>query len=368
MNPLCIYHSKDLDGVCSGAIVKHFVPDCEMFGYDYGQEFPWHLVPGAGLTRADLRYIEDEMKKFSVPVGTPILIGGPTFEDPLGVGSVPPQKRTVYMVDVSLNDPADMKRLADVAELIFIDHHKTALDALCGLHTAGYQTEHLSACELTWLWFTRPKDDPMLVRGVEPTAEQVARLPEVVRLLGRYDVWDKENPEWEKILAYQYGFRTRRGAYDPNDSWYSFLFGGALTDAGREAEIYYTVAIGRAILSFVAEQNSQIARVGAFERTLSSSVGGEPFDMDGALGITPRQYRCICLNTPIFNSQAFDSVYDPEKHDLMVPFAKAKDGRWKVSLYSTKPEIDCGAICKTFGGGGHKGAAGFICDKLPWEK
>jgi nanoRNase/pAp phosphatase (c-di-AMP/oligoRNAs hydrolase) len=51
----------------------------------------------------------------------------------------------------------------------------------------------------------------------------------------------------------------------------------------------------------------------------------------------------------------------------MVPFAKMANGKWKVSLYSTKPEIDCGAIAKTFGGGGHYSAAGFVCNRLPWE-
>lgn len=40
---------------------------------------------------------------------------------------------------------------------------------------------------------------------------------------------------------------------------------------------------------------------------------------------------------------------------------------WRVSLYSTKPEVDCGAIAKLLGGGGHRGAAGFICEKLPWD-
>lgn len=28
----------------------------------------------------------------------------------------------------------------------------------------------------------------------------------------------------------------------------------------------------------------------------------------------------------------------------------------------------CGAIAKALGGGGHKGAAGFVCDDLPWNK
>jgi nanoRNase/pAp phosphatase (c-di-AMP/oligoRNAs hydrolase) len=41
-------------------------------------------------------------------------------------------------------------------------------------------------------------------------------------------------------------------------------------------------------------------------------------------------------------------------------------GMGTVSLYSTKPEIDCGEIARTFGGGGHKGAAGFQCTELPF--
>lgn len=35
----CFYHSKDLDGKCSGAIVKYKFPDCNMIGIDYGDKF-----------------------------------------------------------------------------------------------------------------------------------------------------------------------------------------------------------------------------------------------------------------------------------------------------------------------------------------
>lgn len=56
-----------------------------------------------------------------------------------------------------------------------------------------------------------------------------------------------------------------------------------------------------------------------------------------------------------------------EPYDLMITFVRRKDKLWNVSLYSTKPEIDCGEIAKSFGGGGHKGAAGFQCEELPFE-
>ena len=40
----CFYHSTDLDGHCSGAIVKYRYPECEMIGINYGQEFPWDSI------------------------------------------------------------------------------------------------------------------------------------------------------------------------------------------------------------------------------------------------------------------------------------------------------------------------------------
>ena len=38
MKVIGIYHSKDLDGFCSGAIIKKKYPEAEMIGYDYGQD------------------------------------------------------------------------------------------------------------------------------------------------------------------------------------------------------------------------------------------------------------------------------------------------------------------------------------------
>jgi len=103
MKPLCFYHKSDLDGVCSAAIVKHFVPDCELFGMEYGDEFPWHLVQPSGIVCHG-----------SDPSGMPDSVEWKN-------------RRTVYLVDFSLK-PEDMKRLAEVSNLIWIDHHQICVD------------------------------------------------------------------------------------------------------------------------------------------------------------------------------------------------------------------------------------------------
>jgi len=40
----CIYHSRDNDGYCSGAIVKKKYPDVILIGYDYGQTIPFDQI------------------------------------------------------------------------------------------------------------------------------------------------------------------------------------------------------------------------------------------------------------------------------------------------------------------------------------
>ena len=71
-------------------------------------------------------------------------------------------------------------------------------------------------------------------------------------------------------------------------------------------------------------------------------------------------YKAICMNTTEFNSTTFESMYDPRKHDLMMPFCW--NGRFfRCSFYTTKEEVDVSALARKAnpGGGGHKAAAGF---------
>jgi len=386
MKPICFYHKSDLDGVCSAAIVKHFVPDCELFGRDYGEDFDWDKVQPVSLADQFEELIlrqQEAGRQFKLA------------DAASGIASN--ARRTVYLVDFSLK-PEDMKRLAAVSNLVWIDHHKTAIDAAiaAGFDPRGMRSTRYAACELCWTWCLLDSQGKAM-----PSAghcyEDVKFFcpPEAVRLLGAYDSWRKDDPEWDsKIIPFQYGMRAVKGVYDPACGAWEELFRGHWLDQrylehttdNTDAVEPVTLA-GSAILDFQSQQNRKIAEAGAFEKTLvmlgwdwvdKDSLDMEfyrkqyedrtgKWDVDAGFGLTGNLLRCICLNTPLFSSQSFEGVWDPEKHDVMVAFAKMATGKWKVSLYSTKPEIDCGAIAKTFSGGGHKGAAGFVCDKLPWE-
>jgi oligoribonuclease NrnB/cAMP/cGMP phosphodiesterase (DHH superfamily) len=308
----CFYHSADLDGHCSGAIVKYRYPECEMFPINYGDVFPWD------------KFLDEN-------------------ED-------------VFMVDFCLQPFDMMQKLNSEIHLIWIDHHKSALDEsyVKGFIASKGQSLDSSkaACELTWeyLFPDRP-------------------VPLAVKLLSLYDSW------------------TYQGTV--GDHWKE-LFGTSI-DAQRYVEE------GHILLRYDESQKAKYVQTYAFETILSFPYG---LNAPGGYDYTTPEYddfRAIAVNLGHTNSKMFDSVWKkscgychslyPGKHpmdysqlcnactgtgyiepyELMISFCRRSDKLWNVSLYSTKPDIDCGAIAKSFGGGGHKGAAGFQCKELPFD-
>ena len=277
----CFYHSADLDGKCSGAIVKMCDPFVQMIGVDYGEPFPW------GLIKPDER---------------------------------------IYMVDFTIEPVEEMLRLAEQCDLIWIDHHKSPIMAGIDFgHVKGVRQIGEAACELAWEWFRQQW--------------KVGPMPLVVRLLGRYDVWDlSARPN---ILEFQYGMRCRQCDPEKNRSFWRQLF-------GNDPELVWAIiSDGKAILKYVEQREREYAKKSVFE-----------VDFEGC--------QFIACNRQFSGSKLFDSVYDPMRHDGMMVFGW-QGKYWKVGLYTDKPGFDMSELAKLYGGGGHKAAAGFTCDHLPFE-
>lgn len=253
------------------------------------------------------------------------VLHGINYGDPFPWGEIKSHD-VVYMVDFSLQPFEDMIRLQDACQkFVWIDHHKSAEEEWKASGMAIRRcvlNQMYAACELCW--------DHLFDEN----------LPQAVYYLGRYDIW--KHHEVPGSLEFQYGMRLYDTWPDNGEFWTSLFDDAAaeVTDKIREQ--------GETLLRYEREQNKKFASAYAFET-----------ELDGL--------RCIAVNKGFTNSLVFESVYDPAKHDAMLSFA-FRSGKWTVSLYSTKPEVDCSVICKARGGGGHKGAAGFQCDILPFIK
>lgn len=196
---IIIYHSRDLDGYCSGAICKKKYPDAELIGYDYGQPFPY-----------------DE-----IPAGQPIII-----------------------VDVSLPMP-DMFELHKYSnyQLTWIDHHISAIKDYKDWcehsveYTDGFLTAILEngivACEGAWKYLFPDKS-----------------MPETVELLGKYDTWRNDDIEdWNSyILPFQYGMRMNVKSADDFPQW--------LLETDTDGAVQKIKDLGLVILEYQREQNA----------------------------------------------------------------------------------------------------------------
>jgi oligoribonuclease NrnB/cAMP/cGMP phosphodiesterase (DHH superfamily) len=136
------FHHTDLDGHCSGAIVKHFLSEAKLYPLDYEDNFDFNLVS------------KDD---------------------------------TVYMIDVSLS-VEEMKKLKEsVYMFIFIDHHKARILELDNNNVELYGLQDWksgnAACYLTWEFFSDKK------------------VPKFIDLISRYDTW-RHN---ENVLNFYYG-------------------------------------------------------------------------------------------------------------------------------------------------------------------
>jgi len=237
------------------------------------------------------------------------------------------QLDTVIMVDYSLQPILRMEVLSErCAKLIWIDHHKSVRKDLTRYNQGatpriqynGNVTDGpLAACELAWYYFFY----------------YLADLPEAVRLLGAYDTWRyKGTDEEEDVLNFQYGMRS----YPTGPT--ALIWEGLIprTFSNRITQI---MDRGKIIRQYETLKNADKLK----NVTHDIKFAGLKF---------------LAANTQSKGSIQFQSQWDADKYDAMMAYCWQKD-HWTVNMYTDKPGIDLGAIAKSWGGGGHAGAAGF---------
>jgi hypothetical protein len=305
MKTTVIHHSADFDGIFCREIARKFLPEAELIGWDFGDK-PLEIPPEGQIYILDL------------PVDR---VFGDEFSG---------KATTKYFChDDMLN------------RVIWIDHHKSSIES----HPAnidGYRIDGVAACRLAWQFLIREfngqKVGAMTLPDKQDFIDRRAAEPLAVRLAGEYDIWDKRDPRAE---VFQFGLRSRVMTPD----WWRDLLGeqsevscGTLLDAGEMLQRY--------------QQNQDASLM---HRSFLVEFAGLKF---------------LALNTARCNSLTFASKDVPETgHDALMGFYwTGKD--WKVSMYHAKhrTDIDLSQIAVKFGGGGHRGACGFVAYALPFTR
>ena len=289
-----VFYHNDNDGKCAAHLVDRFYnldpPDhCSQLlihyiPMDYGKEFPLDTV-----------YLDEQ----------------------------------IYILDFSIERKEMLELLEITTKVVWIDHHKTAIDKYSGFEDhIGYPIMGIreigkSGCELTWEFLFI--DQPM---------------PLYVNLIGDRDTWRWEHGDRSKF--FHYGIIA--GDNDPCDSvWLE-----AIDDTNSIIEK------GKAVFGYVRKQNIEAIK----ER-------GYWIDFHG--------YDTYAINSDIVRGSEFFEEAVPEADMWLVYRYVPKnnqtsfDGYWTIGIYSTM--VDVSQIANQYEyegkrGGGHKGASGFQCYDL----
>lgn len=210
----CYYHSADLDGMASGAIVKYKFPGAELIPINYG-------------TKIDYSQIS--------------------------------RKDTIYMVDFSLQPFREMVELASYVgmnNLIWIDHHNSSLkdaDDCILTHNGievnfnqicpGKRQDGKAGCELTWEYLFPDND-----------------MPTAVSFLGRYDVWDLQGC----VLAFQFGMRLNNTWPDNQEMWQKYFDENWGEGSYHDLNLN-TIHDGETILKYQKQENEKYCNASVFE-------------------------------------------------------------------------------------------------------
>lgn len=271
-----VYHHNDLDGRCSAAILNiYFSKDMKL----------------------DKQFIEID------------------YKDEIDVDAIE-EEELVYILDFSFK-PEVMRRVKErTKKIIWIDHHKTAMEYSYKEDTAGLRDTGDAACALTWKYFFHDQESPAFVD-----------------LIADYDTW----------------------TFALEDSM-PFHEGMKIVDNGPTAKIWKTMLGNPAIINEIVESGYICIDYRDNYCKEMRQAAGYKVILDGHVG--------YALNVYGFGSSAFGDVIDRDDIEMVVSYIH--DGKqYTVGLYSQK--IDVAEIAKLHGGGGHTGAAGFVCKELPFH-
>ena len=235
---------------------------------------------------------------------------------PAQYGDVPPDAtgRNVYILDFSYPRDVLLRMKEQATHLQVLDHHRTAEEALRGLDFCTFDMER-SGAGLAW---------DVLCGGERPW---------IVNYVEDRDLWRKALPFTEEVNAYistlPFDLKEWDEVYDDIEA------------------MYVVVESGAAVLAKVAQYVREVKK--------------------NALRVEFMGYNVPCVNAPQVDiSELLSALCEGEK--FSIGWWRRSDGFFQYSLRTRDPDFDVSALAKQMGGGGHRGAAGFVSPTLLFYK
>ncbi len=241
------------------------------------------------------------------------------------------ENEKVYLVDYSFKAHT-LEQLKSVlqktTDIVWIDHHDSSikLEQECEWLKIieGVRTKEASGAALAYMHlFNKSLDD----------------IPYYIKLVSDYDCWQyKYDPD---TTLFKIGVETKN--HDALDYVWSQLH--YEHSNGSYDLLYSLISNGKIIKDYIDKNNNYYRESFAYET-----------EVEG--------HKCLAVNKKT-NSWIFGEKYT--EYPMVMVWVFNGD-KYIYSIYSNDPNVDCRVIAEKYGGGGHKGAAGFTSDVLLFSK
>lgn len=266
------------------------------------------------------------------------------------------KNEVVYIVDYSIQTD-EMDRLLEITpNVIWIDHHKSSIEKYANYDKKieGLRYDGIAGCMLTYIYLgcMCHCDTKEVISEFDP--QDADSAPLFTKLIADYDVWTFEYGDYTR--RFEKGFTIY--PHEPTDTiweellseedWYILV--NETTDSADKDIMDMPL-----LYSICQSGNNIIEHRKSLMKTICDKKGFET-NLDG--------YKCFAVNMPLMSSDDF-IISNAKMYDLLISFSF----NGKLWSYSIRSEtVDCSELAAKYGGGGHKGAAGFVLNSLILEE
>lgn len=304
MNTIYIYHHNDHDGIVAAGILYNHLVDSEYLE-DNDLSVSFHMIDYSVELNFDHIDFDNWDQAFFLDYSFTSKYNKDEFEKLL-------------------------KRRIDKEDVIWIDHHKTSVGLFEEYDIEGIRKEGLCGAAWTYLYIRDyVLEDPDIIKDFHKSK----LVPRFLKYIDDYDCWKKLYPETND---FHYGFTIS----DPKDELLEDLL------YFKDDDPYEIIDTGKEIQKYLKFENKEYhVDMYGFEFTLPEEHGG---------------YKCFCMNRKGNSLMFGDKI---KEYDAVIPFYYV-DGKWKYSIFTEKDNVDCEFVARSYGGGGHPKAAGWVINEL----
>lgn len=302
---ILIIHHNDDDGLCGGATIYNFLMEID--------------VAKDRIVSVCTDYSEGTMMK-------KVLEKGDIFD-------------MIFIVDISfkLDTIYELKLLSEMSNsiVVWLDHHTSSANVVEAIYKdptifPDYNKKIIADID-------ESRCGALIAFNLFFINEVI---PEIIRLIDDYDRWIFS---FNSTEPFHYGFHNHFKLLEDISSsdWKDIIH-------GEHENVHDIVNIGETILNDRINEFKNIRDLSMFTRTIT---------------INGIDYVAAFINNTSGSSLLFGE--EVNNVDIAIKFFLTNELVYKYTISTTKDSIKCNEIAGYFGGGGHKGVAGFRSTKDP---